>query len=693
MPDIPDSNRAQKAHDIRVMASTLSTTGKYADHHSNDDEHAPYIFSFTKGLEHKTNGLVVDPAEFESFATGTETHDPIVFGAVKPSRSVFLPEDGTTPPNGSLSDFRRWESPTAGHTYVLQGADPYALTMPPAPKAGSAEFAAEIAEVYQMALDRDMPIASYMGSDLIGGLTKPDGSAVAKACKDRITKGHHKANVAAGRLSTLRWFAGNHDDGLDAEKKRRRRYGVVQTPSNMYRGIGEDDWETPCLSQFMVMGSGGGSRDIEKRAEGFIQYGAQRIAQTVRVATPERDYMTSWPAFLNVQNGLNKRPMLADGEEFVPGEYRVMSRLRDLATYVHDDQLYQAYLNAALLLTSEGFAFDPGIPYHGNSDTIFPCPGGVDPKDDNREPFALFGGPHLLTMVTEVSSRALKAVRLQKFSVHRRMRPEVAGSLFHTIYSGYHPDREIAGTSAFPQDGNTSEAMARDQLASTLARYTFDTSDGTASTAPALESILTDVRKHNAAQNGEDPDDLNIAKWLLPMAFPEGSPMHPAYGAGHATVAGACVTLLKAFFDMGHPTDPHKKVRLVEKGGFALVPDCGTSAKDCTIDVLCTPMKHGLTLESELNKLMWNISNARNIAGVHYYTDYVESALLGEAITISMLREQMLTYHRNEKVTMTVPLLVKRTLPDAIREGSQIAADEEVSVIRICPDGTLEKVV
>jgi len=31
---------------------------------------------------------------------------------------------------------------------------------------------------------------------------------------------------------------------------------------------------------------------------------------------------------------------------------------------------------------------------------------------------------------------------------------------------------------------------------------------------------------------------------LLPMAFPEGSPIHPAYGAGHATVAGACVTIL-----------------------------------------------------------------------------------------------------------------------------------------------------
>ncbi len=37
------------------------------------------------------------------------------------------------------------------------------------------------------------------------------------------------------------------------------------------------------------------------------------------------------------------------------------------------------------------------------------------------------------------------------------------------------------------------------------------------------------------------------------MAFPEGSPTHPSYGAGHATVAGACVTILKAWFDHGRP--------------------------------------------------------------------------------------------------------------------------------------------
>lgn len=77
-------------------------------------------------------------------------------------------------------------------------------------------------------------------------------------------------------------------------------------------------------------------------------------------------------------------------------------------------------------------------------------------------------------------------------------------------------------------------------------------------------------------------------------------------------------------------------------------------------------IEQGLTLEGELNKLMWNISNGRNVAGVHYYTDYIESALLGEAITLGILREQMLAHHEDENVEMTVPLIVPRALPEAL---------------------------
>ena len=44
------------------------------------------------------------------------------------------------------------------------------------------------------------------------------------------------------------------------------------------------------------------------------------------------------------------------------------------------------------------------------------------------------------------------------------------------------------------------------------------------------------------------------------------------------------------------------------------------------------------------DKLAMNISNARNMAGVHYYTDYYESARLGERVTVSILEEQLSMY-------------------------------------------------
>jgi len=122
---------------------------------------------------------------------------------------------------------------------------------------------------------------------------------------------------------------------------------------------------------------------------------------------------------------------------------------------------------------------------------------------------------------------------------------------------------------------------------------------------------------------------------LLPMAFPEGSPTHPAYGAGHATVAGACVTILKAWFkestklvDLGvapvQPTDD----------GLALTSYTGADAGD-------------LTIGGELNKIASNVANGRNIAGVHWRSDATESLKLGEQIAIGILKEQRACYNED----------------------------------------------
>jgi len=147
--------------------------------------------------------------------------------------------------------------------------------------------------------------------------------------------------------------------------------------------------------------------------------------------------------------------------------------------------------------------------------------------------------------------------------------------------------------------------------------------------------------------------------------------MHPAYGAGHATVAGACVTVLKAFFDTstvlvktnaakpGDPPsyavkfkryDPSKDVGVifrVNANGSAIVP---TDPETTNI----VPVDEPLTLEGELNKLAANISIGRNMAGVHYFSDYYDSLRMGEQIAIGILEEQALTYP-SDPFVLSVP--------------------------------------
>jgi hypothetical protein len=171
------------------------------------------------------------------------------------------------------------------------------------------------------------------------------------------------------------------------------------------------------------------------------------------------------------------------------------------------------------------------------------------------------------------------------------------------------------------------------------------------------------------------------------MAFPEGSPMHPAYGAGHATVAGACVTILKAFFDSGTElveevknADGNKETRPIcyepnkdgskivslfddtpegseARGGYTKTLGAQRADQSSFKDIPSPSTGYDvapLTVEGELNKLASNISIGRDWAGVHYFTDYIESLRMGEAIAIGLLEEQKLTYREN--FSMTIPL-------------------------------------
>ena len=117
--------------------------------------------------------------------------------------------------------------------------------------------------------------------------------------------------------------------------------------------------------------------------------------------------------------------------------------------------------------------------------------------------------------------------------------------------------------------------------------------------------------------------------YFLSQAFPEGSPTHPAYPTGHGTVAGACITVLKFFFDndfvIPNPVVP-------TNDGLSLVPYTGGDAGQ-------------LTVRGELNKLANNISfGSWHSRGIHWRSDTSSSIQLGEAVAISMFQDRVATY-------------------------------------------------
>jgi hypothetical protein len=314
--------------------------------------------------------------------------------------------------------------------------------------------------------------------------------------------------------------------------------GGSVTPDTIFRGSTAGDRIGPYLSQFLWLD---------------IPMGALRISQRMWTLPAGQDFLTRYSDWLASQNGFE------DYSYPIDATARYIRNLRDLGQWVHVDALYQAYHQACLILLGAGAPFQAGNPYSSSTTQIG---------------FGTFGGPHILSLVTEIATRALKAVWHQKWFVHRRLRPEAFAGLVHNTR---------AGAVVYP--------VSRDILNSTV-----------------LEAVFS---RHGS--------------YLLPMLSPEGCPTHPSYGAGHATVAGACVTILKAWFDESFVLP---RTVVPDVGGTSLLPWTGAP----------------LTVGSELDKLAANVGIGRNAAGFHYRSDYWDSLLLGEQIAIGILEEQRETY-------------------------------------------------
>jgi hypothetical protein len=257
---------------------------------------------------------------------------------------------------------------------------------------------------------------------------------------------------------------------------------------------------------------------------------------------------------------------------------------RDLAAYTHVDVLYQGYLVAFLFLEGIGAPPNQGNPYNGSQ---------------TQKGFGTLGGPDAAATIAEMATRALKASWYHKWIKDLRLRPEEYGALVQARKTGSSPAPQAAA------------ALHNDVLNSAALSHTFAKYDS----------------------------------YLLPQAFPEGSPTHPCYPTGHGTVGGACITAMKFFFDCSQRIRP----LLTSIGRDVYVP----SSDGLSLNTYTGADKDNLDINGELNKLANNISFGHGIhAGIHFRSSTYWSILLGEQVALSVLQDRAKSY--NEPFTVHI---------------------------------------
>ena len=314
-------------------------------------------------------------------------------------------------------------------------------------------------------------------------------------------------------------------------------------------------------------------------------FGAQELTQRYQTFLPNQSFLTDVVSYQNVQNGG------ASGEPIKDGTFRFIRNGRDLTAYTRVDVLYQAYFTAFLVLAGLGARPTAGNPYGR--------PGGPILPSNTQKAFGTLGGPDAAGTLAEMATRALKASWNRKWIVDLRLRPEEYGALVEAKRTGSTPVPKAAAE------------LHSDVLSSAV-----------------LPKILAQFGTH-----------------LLPQAYPEGSPTHPCYTGGHATVAGACCTALKFFFDGAQKIRPlllaaGSDIKQPTSDGLALVNYTGAD-------------KDQIDINGELSKVAFNVAFGHGVhAGIHFRSSNYWGVLLGEAVALSVLKDRAKSY--NEPFTVNI---------------------------------------
>jgi hypothetical protein len=210
-------------------------------HRSNGDEarYSDKRASFAKTLPHNDFGGV-DPEAFATFVSILSRGDPDGFETIPRDRRAEV----------DLND------PQATYAFDLAGLDSAATSLDPPPAFSSARMATEMAEVYWLALTRDVPFREYETHPL-----------VAAAIVDM--------NAFPEPLSGT---------------------GQKLAPATVFRGETPGDLIGPYLSQFLWL---------------EIPYGIKTVEQRYTVPTRGQSFLTDYTEWVDCQRGARPRSRIA----------------------------------------------------------------------------------------------------------------------------------------------------------------------------------------------------------------------------------------------------------------------------------------------------------------------------------------------------------------------------------------------
>ena len=345
------------------------------------------------------------------------------------------------------------------------------------------------------------------------------------------------------------------------------------------RGNGKDELTGPYISQFLYLP---------------FAYGNNVVHQKY-FSEPDNVSSVTSQGWRQIQNG----EISTEGAKSLLNQdqksFKYCHTPRVLGSMVHRDPLYQFYYNAALV------ALQNDIKLQGFDNIIN--------KDNFRSTeWTSSGNPDVFASIAHVALGALRVAWYHKYGVAMKIRPEVYAQ---RIQLAYEKDDQFVKN----VEGLRTLKVKCDE------NY--------------MQELLQEVSEKNNELLGKVNN--NNRNYYLNLQYPEGSPTHPSHPAGHACVAGACCTVLKAMFQC-HKKNFDQKLPWPRDAMHSIDGD----------ELVNFGKNHKMTIVGEFNKLASNISLGRDFAGVHYRADGDYGMAIGEQYAISYLTDKCKEYYESK---------------------------------------------